>query len=83
MQHVRHALPTALIAAALATGTAACGSVVPGSAYATGSATPAVTPDPLARLTADQITRQAMADLNNASSVRYAERSWIQARTCP
>ena len=73
MQHVRHALPIALIAAALAAGTAACGSVVPGSAYATGSATPTVTPDPLARLTGDQITREAIANLSNASSVRLAE----------
>ncbi|HEX8008338.1 MAG TPA: hypothetical protein VF482_18150 [Trebonia sp.] len=61
-----------IAAAALAAGTAACGSPVPGSAYGMGTATPAVTPDPLAGLTADQITRQTMADLNNASSVRYA-----------
>lgn len=72
MQHVRHALPTALIAAALAAGTAACDPPVAGSAYATGTATPTVTPDPLAGLTGDQITRRAIADLNNTASVRFA-----------
>jgi hypothetical protein len=61
MQHVRRALPTVLIAAALAAGTAACG-----------TAKPAASPDPLAKLTADQIVNRATANLNQATSVRFA-----------
>jgi hypothetical protein len=62
MQHVRRALPAALIAAALATGIAACGT----------AAKPAASPDPLAKLTADQIANQAINDLNETTSVRFA-----------
>jgi hypothetical protein len=62
MQRVRHALPAALIAAAIVAGTAACDS----TAKSTGS------PDPLARLTAAQISERAIADLNEATSVRFA-----------
>lgn len=72
MQHVRHTLSAVLTAAALIAGTAACGSLVPGSAYAAGTATPTATPDPLAGLTADQIAKRAIANLNDATSVRYA-----------
>jgi hypothetical protein len=62
MQHVRHALSAAVIAAVIAAGTAACGS----SPKSTASS------DPLARLTAGKITERALADMNNAASLRFA-----------
>jgi hypothetical protein len=62
MQRVRHALPAALIAAAIAAGTTACGSA---SQLTAGH-------DPLARLTAGQISERAIADLNETTSVRFA-----------
>jgi hypothetical protein len=60
MQHVRHALPAAIIVAVIAAGTAACGS----------TAKLTVSSDPLAGLTAGQITESAIADLRDATSVR-------------
>ena len=62
MQHVRHALSAAVIATVIAGGVAACG-LAPKSTAST---------DPLARLTADQITKRAIADLRVATSVRLA-----------
>jgi hypothetical protein len=62
MQHVRHALSAAVIAAVVAVGMAACGS----SPKSTASS------DPLAGLTAGQITERALADMNNAASMRFA-----------
>jgi hypothetical protein len=71
MQHVRHALSAAVIVAVIAAGTAACGS------------TPKLTanPDPLARLTADQITKRAIADLREATSVRLAGTATSSGKT--
>jgi len=60
MQHVRHALSVAIIAAVLVTGAAACGS----------TPKPTASSDPLAGLTAGQITERAIADLREATSVR-------------
>jgi hypothetical protein len=60
MQHVRHALSAIVIAAVIAAGAAACGS----------TPKPAASSDPLARLTAGQITERAIADLREAASVR-------------
>jgi hypothetical protein len=62
MQHVRRALSAVVIAAALAAGAAACG-LTP---------KPTASSDPLAKLTADQITKRAIADLREATSVRMA-----------
>jgi hypothetical protein len=62
LQHVRHALSAAVIAAVIAVGTAACGS----------SPKSAASSDPLARLTAGQITERALADMDNAASLRFA-----------
>jgi hypothetical protein len=69
MQHVRHALSAALIAAALTVGTAACGSP---ASQGGAAPKPTASPDPLAGLTAGQIDERAIADLNAATSVRYA-----------
>src|SRR5215469_9307871 len=60
MQQVRHALSVAIIAAVLAAGAAGCG-LTP---------KPTASSDPLAGLTAGQISQRAVADLREATSVR-------------